>query len=98
MQGYTSKIESHKLIQKNINNMFVVILLVMTLKKMNLVYLNFKNYLQELKMVIFPNVTYADINNGIPEFFMYMVNDGFSLFGLEVKICTYYLINTQVQL
>jgi len=56
----------------------------MVLKKIILIYLEFKYYPQKPPSLIFPNITYTDMNKGIPELFMYLANSGFSLFGLEV--------------
>jgi hypothetical protein len=57
----------------------------MVLKKSISVNLKIKYYPENRPRYIFPNIIYADINKGIPEFFMCLANDGFSLFGLEVK-------------
>ena len=56
----------------------------MILQKIIVVYLDFKYYPKKPSLLIFPNITYADTNKGIPELLMYMANNGFSLFGLEV--------------
>jgi len=66
------------------NFIFTVILLVMVLQKIILVYLKFKYYPQKPSSLIFPNISFTDTNKGIPELIMYLTNNGFSLFGLEV--------------
>lgn len=57
----------------------------MVLKKSISMNVKFKYYPENRPTCIFPNIKYTDINNGIPEFLMYLANDGFSLFGLEVR-------------
>lgn len=66
---------------------FTVILLVMVLQKIILVYLEFKYYPKRPSSFIFPNISFTDTNKGIPELIMYLTNNGFSLFGLEVENC-----------
>jgi len=58
----------------------------MVLKKIVSVYLKSKDYPQNQPSLIFPNIKYADMNNGIIEFVMVVANHGFSLFGLEVSL------------
>lgn len=58
--------------------------MIMILKKIILIYLEFKYSPQKPPSLIFPNITYTDMNKGIPELFMYLTNSGFSIFGLEV--------------
>ncbi|KAE9525194.1 hypothetical protein AGLY_014438, partial [Aphis glycines] len=48
----------------------------------------FRYYPQKPPSLIFPNITYTDMNKGIPELFMYLANSGFSLFGLEITFTT----------
>jgi len=57
----------------------------MVLKKIILIYLEFKYDTKNPPSLIFPNITYTDMDKGIPELFMYLANNGFSLFGLEVR-------------
>jgi len=59
----------------------------MVLKNIILVYLKFKYNPQKPPSLIFPNITYTDTNKGIPELVMYLANNGFSFFGLEVGNC-----------
>jgi len=60
----------------------------MVLQKIIFVYLEFNDYPQKPSSLIFPNITYTDSNKGIPELVMYLANNGFSLFGLEVGNCS----------
>lgn len=66
-------------------HMLTVIVLLMVYKKTIMINLRHKYHPGKIPDSIFPNITYADINKGIPEFLMYLVNDGFYLFGMEVS-------------
>lgn len=58
----------------------------MVLKKIISIYLNPDYYPQNQPTLIFSNIEHVDMNNGIPEFLMFLANYGFSLFGFEVKL------------
>ncbi|VVC27297.1 Piezo non-specific cation channel, R-Ras-binding domain,Piezo domain [Cinara cedri] len=62
----------------------LLIVLVMVYKKTIIINLRHKYHPRKIPDSIFPNITYADINKGISEFLMYLVNDGFYLFGVEI--------------
>lgn len=76
----------------------LVVLFVIVLRKIVRVYLKFKYYPQEIPSFIFPDITYAQINNGTPEYLKYLANDGFLLFGLEVNEYFFKYLSTRSEL
>lgn len=60
-------------------------MLLMTIKKIISVHLKFKHNSPDKQSFIFPNIKYVHIDKGIPELLKYLSNNGFTIFGLEVR-------------